>query len=72
MFCQLFPPERQFLFRNPKREMSWTAAILFRQGTWRQDIAAVCFVRRMRSLAIEQQEITLLANTKHAADATRF
>src|SRR5207244_10092116 len=67
MLRQALAPGMHCVFRNAERDMSRASPVLFRQGTWRQDITTRCLVGRVRSCPAEDQQIALVGHAKHAA-----
>src|SRR5207244_11305213 len=72
MLRQALAPGMHCVFRNAERDMSRASSVLFRQGTWRQDITTRCLVGRVRSCPAEDEQIALIGHAKHAARVTGF
>jgi len=72
MLRQALSPGIHLVFRNAKRDVSRALAVLLRQRAWRQEITTRRFVRRVRCLAADDEQIALIGHAKHAARVTGF
>jgi len=72
MFCQTSAPRIQCVFGNAECDMARTATIVLGKGDGWQEITTRRFVRRVRCLATDDEQIALIGHAKHAARVTGF
>src|SRR5256885_2268478 len=72
MLCKTRSPEIHRVFRNAERDVPRSAALMVGKSDGWQEITTRRFVRRVRCLATDDEQIALIGHAKHAARVTRF